>query len=312
MASAAVAAYRRHGRSPKLAVGFVVLATLRSATHLFIPGMQSASSTDVDNPTDVAISSDSLQRRAVLTSLPAVAGIWAALAPEVLAAGGKKIVVFGGSGFVGSRVTDLLVKEGYSVTSVSRSSAGQQAANVQRQIGAKPVGVTYVQLDASTGDLSADGLLAVADAVISCAGVAPTGNNPLDGNGKVNVRIAEAASKAGAPRFVYISVSSYLSDGPGNLIFGDYLKGKKQAERAVLKEFSSKKGLIIRPASIEGAGKPFGPPGPPWVRGVSVDDVAKAAVAGALGKQSGLLDGTSAIELAAAGKKVRAFAGNDR
>ena len=54
--------------------------------------------------------------------------------------------------------------------------------------------------------------------------------------------------------------------------------------------------LILKPAIIEG-GPPgeIRPPGPPGVAPVKVEALAKAAVAGALGKKSGVLDGTAAI-----------------
>lgn len=299
MASLSVVPHRRQGRPLKLGVGFVVLAMLHSATRVFVPSLQPASSTDVHIPADAGINSDSLKRRDLLTSLPTAAGIWAGLASDALAAGSKKVVVFGGSGFVGSRVTDLLVKAGYTVTSVSRSSEENQMGRMQKFVGAPLGDVTYVQLDASTADLNANNLLAGADAVISCVGIVPGGENQLAGNGAVNVRIAKAAKANGSPRFVYISVASALSDGPGKFIFGDYMKGKAEAEASVLEQFGSANSLVIKPAIIEGQGAPSGPPAPPWIRAVDVNAVAKAAVAGALGKQSGTVDGSDAIEKAA-------------
>ena len=92
---------------------------------------------------------------------------------------------------------------------------------------------------------------------------------------------------------VYISVASAISDGPGKFIFGDYMKGKKMAEAAVTADFGPEKSLIIKPAIISGG--PPGPPGPPGVPPVPVDAVARAAVAGALGKKSGVLDGAGDI-----------------
>lgn len=273
---------------------------LHSATRVFVPSLQPASSTDVHIPANVEINSDSLKRRYLLTSLPTVAGIWAGLDPDALALlASPKVVVFGGSGFVGSRVTDLLVKAGYAVTSVSRSSQKDQIGKMQKFVGAAPGDVKYVQLDASTADLSENNLLAGADAVISCVGIVPGGENQLAGNGAVNVRIAKAAKANASPRFVYISVASALSDGPGKFLFGDYMKGKAEAEAAALEEFGSASSLIIKPAIIEGQGAPSGPPAPPWIRAVDVNAVAKAAVAGALGKQSGIVDGADAIDKAA-------------
>ena len=65
------------------------------------------------------------------------------------------------------------------------------------------------------------------------------------------------------------------------------------------KGFTNNKGVadvVVKPAII--AGGPPGeirPPGPPGVKAVAVEDVAKAVVAGALGQKSGTIDGNSAI-----------------
>ena len=82
-------------------------------------------------------------------------------------------------------------------------------------------------------------------------------------------------------------------------VFGDYVKGKAEAEAAVTKDFGAS-ALIIKPGII--AGGPPGeirPPGPPGMTPVPVEAVARAAVAGALGKKSGKVDGNA--EIAAAG-----------
>ena len=132
-----------------------------------------------------------------------------------------------------------------------------------------------------------------ASAVISCVGVAPGQKNQLDGNGAVNERIADAAKKAKVGRLVYISVASAISEGTGKLLFADYVKGKQQAEAAVQRNYGSGGSLIIRPGVISGGGP--GLPPPPGVPPVPVDAVARAAVAGALGKKSGILDGRDEI-----------------
>lgn len=279
-----------------MAISLVSVALLNAGTTLFVPKPQPVIHSSLHAPADVNARSASLERRSILSTLPLVATVWTRAAPEVQAAGGKKVVVFGGAGFVGSRVTDLLIKQGYEVTSVSRSSRADQTGRVRKFVGSSLESANYVSLDASKDDLKADGLLAGANAVISCIGIVPGGENQLAGNGAVNVRIAEASKAAGVPRFVYISVASALSDGPGKFIFGDYMKGKAQAEAAALESFGSANSLIIKPAIIEGQGAPAGPPAPPWIRAVNVDAVARAAVAGALGRQSGTLDGTDAIE----------------
>ena len=217
--------------------------------------------------------------------------------PAVADGGDKgKIVVFGGSGYVGAHVDQLLTSQGYTVVSVSRSSSSDQADKISKILG-KPLaggGIQYATLDASSDDLG--DVLKGATAVVSCVGIAPGGANQRDGNGKVNVRIADAAKAAGIGRFVYIGVASELANGPAKFLLGDYFKGKAEAEAGVVKDFGPDGSLVVKPAIIAGA--PPGeirPPGPPGVQAVAVQDVAKAVVAGALGQKSGAIDGNSAI-----------------
>jgi len=230
-------------------------------------------------------------RRAVLSLAPAAALLSTCL-PSAHAEAGPKVVVVGGAGYVGAYIDQILLKEGYSVVSVARSAPTEQAEKVQKILGA-PLAVDYQSLDASTADLSA--VFKGASAVISCVGIAPGGSNMLNGNGAVNVRIADAAKAAGVERFVYLGVASELANGPAKFLFGDYVKGKAQAEAAVAKDFGDA-ALVIKPGVI--AGGPPGeirPPGPPGMTAASVEAVARAAVAGALGKKSGVVDGNVAI-----------------
>ncbi len=210
----------------------------------------------------------------------------AALGAQPALAAGGKVVVVGGAGFVGTEISHLLATQGVKVVSVSRRSAAAQAQKVQYE-----QFVDFVSLDASKDDLS--NVFKGASAVISCVGVAPGQKNQLDGNGAVNERIADAAKKAKVGRLVYISVASAISEGTGKLLFADYVKGKQQAEAAVQRNYGGGSSLIIRPGVISGGGP--GLPPPPGVPPVPVDAVARAAVAGALGKKSGILDGRDEI-----------------
>ena len=235
------------------------------------------------------------RRTALLGGASTIATAFFTASTPALAEEGK-IVVFGGSGYVGAYVGQILTSQGYKVVSVSRSSESEQAEEISKILGkaAAPSSLEYVSLDASSSDLS--GVLKDASAVISCVGVAPGGANQRAGNGAVNVKIADAAKAAGISRFVYISVASELANGPAKFLLGDYLKGKAEAEAAVVKDFGSSDSLVIKPAII--AGGPPGelrPPGPPGVKPAAVEDVAKAAVAGALGQKSGVIDGNGAI-----------------
>jgi uncharacterized protein YbjT (DUF2867 family) len=244
------------------------------------------------------MSADHLPRRHAILSAAAAATMQAFVSGASAADAKAKVVVFGGSGYVGAYASQLLVGKGADVVAVSRKSPAEQAAKVKDILGAPLAGVEFVQLDASSADLSS--VLAGASAVISCVGIAPGGSNMRDGNGLVNVKIAAAAKAAGVSKFVYLGLASELASSPIKFVFGDYVKGKAEAEAAVAKDYGSD-ALLIKPGVI--AGGPPGeirPPGPPGMTPVPVEAVAKAAVAGALGDAVGKIDGNAAIVAAAA------------
>jgi len=212
------------------------------------------------------------------------------------AEGKGKVVVLGGAGWVGAHVSSNLQKQGYQVVSISRSSTDDQIARTKSILGTTIPSVEYLSLNAGTASI--DDLAAPMKdslAVISCVGISPGGANQKDGNGAVNARIAKAAKSAGVGKFVYIGVASSLANGPAKFLLGDYFKGKAEAEKSVAQEFGEK-SLIIKPAIIAG-GTPgeIRPPGPPGMKPVDVEAVAKLAVAGALGDLKGTVDGNDDI-----------------
>lgn len=239
---------------------------------------------------------NNLNRRSVLSlagrALPSAAVAFSFSSRANSADGKPKVVVLGGAGYVGAYVDRLLLQEACDVVSVSRSSPAAQADKVKLLLGSD-LPIEYKSLDASVADLS--GVMAGASAVISLVGIAPGGPNQRDGNGLVNIRIADAAKAAGVGRFVYVGVASDLANGPAKFLFGDYIKGKAEAEAAITKIFGSS-ALVVKPVIISG-GPPgeLRPPGPPGVTPVPVEAVAKVVVAGALGNLSGKIDGNGAI-----------------
>lgn len=245
----------------------------------------------------VAMSATFQDRRSMLSAAGAAA-VFSALPTAALAADKPKVVIFGGSGYVGAYASQILLAKGADVIVASRKTPAEAQDKVKSILGKSLDGVKYVSLDATSADLS--GVLSGATGVISCVGIAPGGSNQREGNGKANVRIAEAVKAAGIANFAYLGVASELSNGPIKFIFGDYVKGKAEAEAAVVKNLGGS-ALILEPGIIAGA--PPGevrPPGPPGMSAVSVDEVARAAVAGALGLKSGKVDGNAAITAAAA------------
>eukprot|EP00592_Proboscia_alata_P019054 CAMPEP_0194410284 /NCGR_PEP_ID=MMETSP0176-20130528/8323_1 /TAXON_ID=216777 /ORGANISM="Proboscia alata, Strain PI-D3" /LENGTH=304 /DNA_ID=CAMNT_0039211527 /DNA_START=41 /DNA_END=955 /DNA_ORIENTATION=- len=233
------------------------------------------------------------RRTFLLTTTAALVTASALPQPSHAASKGGKVVVFGGSGYIGSHVDQQLSTLGYKVVSVSRASSSDQSNRITKNLGTQPANLEYISLDASTDDLTA--VLKDATAVISCIGALGSGKAVRATNGAVNARIATAAKSAGVKQFVYVSVASELANGPAKFLLKDYLGGKAEAETAVTNAFGAGGSLIVKPSIVDGA--PPGekrPPGPPGVKAAKVDDVAKAVVAGVTGR-TGVIDGNAAI-----------------
>jgi len=236
--------------------------------------------------------------------LPVVMGVQPAVAVST-----PKIVVLGGSGFVGSRICERLVKDSASVVSISRTGQPSKGACAW---GDK---VQWVKGDARSMDLKSvfDG----ADAVVSSIGAIGTGDDAST-NGLTVERAVSASTAAGVSRFILVSASPMVREAGLGSVFPSYIEGKQRAEAAV-KSFGGPT-LVLQPTFIFG-GEEFSatPPrvaewygqqvesllGTDIVRSVAslspaalrlallppsaVDDVAQAAVAGALGRASGTL-----------------------
>lgn len=148
----------------------------------------------------------------------------------------KTIAITGATGFVGSRMLDLVVQEGYDARALAR-----------RKQDSRP-GVTWVRgaLDdaASLADLCSN-----ADVVLHIAGVvnAPDRTGFEAGNVAGTLAVIEAAKQAGAKRFIH--VSSLAATRPKLSIYGDT---KATAEKIVA--LSGLDWTIIRPPAVYGPG----------------------------------------------------------
>ena len=147
-----------------------------------------------------------------MLSAAGAAAVFSALPTAALAADKPKVVIFGGSGYVGAYASQILLAKGADVIVASRKTPAEAQDKVKSILGKSLDGVKYVSLDATSADLS--GVLSGATGVISCVGIAPGGSNQREGNGKANVRIAEAVKAAGIANFAYLGVASELSNGP--------------------------------------------------------------------------------------------------
>ena len=141
-------------------------------------------------------------------------------------------------------------------------------------------GVSYVRGDALDGASLATAL-AGASAVVSCIGGFGDNATMLRVNGDANVAAVAAASAAGVPRFVFVSVHQYNLPGFVTEQLG-YFCGKRDAERAVLSTYQAT-GAVLQPGFIYGdrlvgaATLPLGAVGEPLERAL------KAASEGPLG-----------------------------
>ncbi|KAK9816943.1 hypothetical protein WJX72_007264 [[Myrmecia] bisecta] len=210
-----------------------------------------------------------------------------------------RLVVFGGNGFVGSRVCEQALKTGLSVVSISRSGRPKALAGA-----AWADSIDWVQADAFEPATYRDQLQG-AVGVVSCLGGFGSNEQMFKICGEANITAINEAAEAGVGRFVFISVHDYRF--PGFFLSG-YFQGKRKAENALAAKFPEG-GVALRPGFIHGTrsvgsvGIPLGLVGTPlekalgflptktlasvpllgagFVPPVSVTAVAKAAVAAA-------------------------------
>ena len=171
----------------------------------------------------------------------------------------KRVTVFGGTGFVGSRVCATLVEKGATVTSISKSARVPEWASDEpwttsvNWISADLLASDPDQLASSTGS---------PDAVVSCVGVVGTDVEVLRrGNGLANINAFAAAKRAGVKRAVVVTVASEVADcqaawlpALGLGFFEGYFDGKRQAEEAVADAVGgdATKWTVVKPSFIYG------------------------------------------------------------
>lgn len=174
-----------------------------------------------------------------------------------------RVLVTGGTGFLGARLIPRLVENGYAVFALTRSAASHDSL---RALGATPV----------AGDLEARQPLSLpsVDAVVHAAAHfrlagprAPYFRTNVEGT----AALLKAAEQAGATTFIYVSAAGIVMDDHGSPIrgvdervpthpdsFSAYLASKSRGEAAVLA--ANKPGfrtLALRPPGIWGPGDMF-------------------------------------------------------
>ncbi|KVH88747.1 NAD(P)-binding domain-containing protein [Cynara cardunculus var. scolymus] len=140
----------------------------------------------------------------------------------------EKIVVLGGSGFVGSAICKAAVSRGIEVISLSRSGRPTTLSSWEDQ-------VTWI-----TGDVfyvNWDEVLPGATAVISTLGGFGSEEQMQRINGEANVIAVTAAKEYGIPKFILISVHDY--NIPSFLLSSGYFTGKRKAESEIMEKVAA-------------------------------------------------------------------------
>ena len=174
-----------------------------------------------------------------------------------------KVLVTGGSGFLGARLIPNLVTDGHDVLALARSpSSGERV----RSLGAMPL----------MGDLETleELQLPAIDAVIHTAAYFRFAG-PRKSYSCINVEgtkaLLKAARRAGATHFVYVSAAAVIMDDEGSPVrgadesaptfpnsFSGYVASKARAEAAVLAANQvGFRTVAIRPPAIWGPGDAF-------------------------------------------------------
>ncbi|XP_074573321.1 uncharacterized protein At1g32220, chloroplastic-like [Curcuma longa] len=152
----------------------------------------------------------------------------------------EKIVVLGGTGFVGSAICKAAVSKGIEVVSVSRSGRPSYTDSWIDQVRWIAGDVFYLMWDE---------VLIGATAVVSTLGGFGNEDQMKRINGEANILAVGAAKDFGVSKFVLISVHDY--NLPSFLLSSGYFTGKRQAESEVLSKYP-RSGVVLRPGFIYG------------------------------------------------------------
>ncbi|GAV86733.1 NAD_binding_10 domain-containing protein, partial [Cephalotus follicularis] len=145
----------------------------------------------------------------------------------------ERVVVLGGSGFVGSAICKAAVSRGIEVVSLSRCKL-----------------LTLSPCHA--GDVfyaNWDEVLLGATAVVSTLGGFGSEEQMLRINCEANVVAVNTAKDYGIPKFIFISVHDY--NLPSFLLSSGYFTGKRKAESEILSKYPNS-GVVLRPGFIYG------------------------------------------------------------
>lgn len=196
----------------------------------------------------------------------------------------KRIVILGGSGFIGNAVARVLAARGDAVVVPSRTPAAAQGLAVLPSVRVVPANIHN---EANLGEL-----IRGADAVINLVGIlhGEPGSGFQRAHVELPAKVARAVRAAGVPMLLHMSALNADSNGPSA-----YLRSRGDGEAAVQAELagSTVRLVMLRPSVVFGAQDnfinmlaglvakfPVVPLGSPDARfqPVHVEDVARAIV----------------------------------
>ncbi|CAL5081026.1 unnamed protein product [Urochloa decumbens] len=151
-----------------------------------------------------------------------------------------KLLVLGGSGFVGSHICKEALDSGFVVSSLNRSGKPSISESwADKVIWNQGNLLEPASFKDAMGDVSA---------VISCVGGFGSNSFMYKINGTANINAIRAAAEKGVKRFVYVSAADF---GLVNYLLKGYYEGKRAAEAELLSKFTYG-GVILRPGFIHG------------------------------------------------------------
>ncbi len=154
----------------------------------------------------------------------------------------QTVMIFGGTGFLGSYVVSELARAGFRLNIITRDVIAASHLKTQGDVG---------QINLQYGDINKvetyEKLLTQTDIVVNMVGVLfEKGRQNFDNlHHKAPAKLAELASKNGVKKFVHISAL-----GVDKATTSKYAKSKLQGENAILQAFPN--ATILRPSVIFG------------------------------------------------------------